>query len=1151
MSAHDAERQGAERQGAIERPGVATPEGTGTGGAELGPASRLATRAPLGPREQFTSATAPRPLILAALEAATRAAPLERKRLVGPDVNYGRELLRTLARATGGWIGWEATHLYAIATELAFVPLAERGMRAGSDVEIDALVQRALDRALELGRVSAGIAALEQSLSLRAAMRSAIQELRLAGVSARQMPRASGADRRLSDLTAVLEIYERLLDETGLADAAGLFRLALERFDREAPYVLDGLVFLAPGVIARGLPGALASRLIAAGARVLAGDAPVGLTPPATVLAHRASRDPDIVRHGDSAPRRTLLAWSSAGEIPARDEPAIDRSAVTVDCFAAATPTDELREVCRRVMGEGLRWDDVEIVATDADTYGIALDALCQQLGCGATMLHGLPLARTRLGRALERWLAWLGDGLPADVLRQALEAGELHVPDMNVAPASLARELRALRIGWGRARYEAALATLESGVRAATLVRREGESDEELEARREAQARTGAALAALLRALLACTPEVPERGSLRPVRASCASLARATLGWLALVPLHGMPEQQTASRLTARLEELAAVGGEEVGFASALAALREGIGDLRAWPLVTDERKPWSASGGMLHLTDLAHAGTTGRTRIFVVGLDADRAPGQMRQDPLLADEIRIAIARSVSAPGVLATSAERHQEAAYTLATALATLRGRVTLSYATGGSVDGRETGPAAAMLEVWRLVRGDRTLSYEALREALAPPAAALPMCETGEPEREGADGADGANGAPERALRQIELLDARDVWLHAISEGALLLDGDRLVRGAFPEFDAGLRAAELAAAAALTPYHGLVPRAAGVLDPTARAGAEISPSALERLARCPLAWFYRYGLGLIAPDDPEYDPGRWLDALQRGSLLHRVLEDFVREHQGRQAEIASDAAETRILALVDAAVAEWRQAVPPPGETILEAEAQELRSAALAFLSMERTLAAKGDRGEWKWVEYPFGGGEPPGHYRLTDGRTIAVRGRADRIDLLPDGSLRVIDYKTGRSSDYTKQKGGPFNGGRHLQPALYAAAVSERLGATVSCVQYRFPTERGGNAIVSYAASELNAARPIIDGLLEHVHEGMFVPTTESVDCTICDFQPICRVARDARGFTVRSPRAAWAKAHATTLDAYRTMLARRGAGAEGPGLDE
>ncbi|MBX6331324.1 MAG: PD-(D/E)XK nuclease family protein [Gemmatimonadaceae bacterium] len=1059
------------------------------------------------------------PALLRSLALATQEHPTDHKRLVGPDVNFGREWLITLARATGGWIGWEATTVRGIAEELAFVPLAERGVRGGSDVEIGALVNHAFDRARAAGRLGAHAVALERALGFRHAVRDAILELRVAGVSAADVRQCAEAGSPAADLPAILVEYERLLAEHHLTDPAGILRAAIEHFDREARYVLDGPVFLAPSLALRGLPGQLVERLLAHGARVLAADPVIDLTPPSRLLALRANDDRAAVRAPDAGARCSALAWAQATELPADDDPRLDHSAAAVDIFAAATPSDELREVCRRVMADGLRWDDVEIVAIDVDTYGVALDALCQQVGIGATMLHGVPLSRTRLGRALDRWLAWLEGGLPADVLREALEAGELHAPGHDVTPAALARELRALAIGWGRARYEGALAPLEEGRRAHELRRGEDEPEAAFEERRSARRRTGAALAALLRALLACTPPVPERGRDHPVRASAAALARATLGWLALVPLHGVAEEQTALRLRTRLEQVAAVDGADATFASAMAALRDALADLRAWPLVTEGRKPWSAAGGMLHLTDLVHAGATGRRRTFVVGLDADRTAGGGPEDPFLPDAPRRAIAG-----GTLATSQDRREESAFTLAAALAALRGRVTLSYATSGSLDGRETGPSPVLLQVWRVLRRDRALSYDALRDALRPPAAAVP-----------ARGADGR-------LRDGQLLDARDVWLDAMADGALLLDGEALVRAAFPGLDAGLRAAELAAAAEPTAHHGIVPHAAGVLDPTRRDGAEVSPSALEMLAACPLAWFYRYGLGLRRPDDPEYDPERWLDAAARGALLHEVFETFVRAYRGRQDEIADDAARAHILAIVDDAIARWRATVPPPGEAVLEAEAAELRRAALAFLEMERAVAERGDRGAWAHVEYAFGGGEPPGTYPLPDGRVLNVVGRADRVDALPDGSLRVIDYKTGKAGKYARSaKAAPFDGGRHLQPALYAAAIAGLLDAPVTRFEYRFPTERGENEIVSYAGEELARAREIVDGLLEHVRAGAFVPTNDAKDCTYCEYRTICRVRGERN--TITSPRVEWAKDRAPVLDVYRTMRARRGGG--------
>lgn len=474
----------------------------------------------------------------------------------------------------------------------------------------------------------------------------------------------------------------------------------------------------------------------------------------------------------------------------------------------------------------------------------------------------------------------------------------------------------------------------------------------------------------------------------------------------------------------------------------------------------------------------------------------------------------------RAVGA-GRLVTSVERREESGIALSRALARLRGRVTLSYATSGSLDGREAGPSPYMLQAWRQSQGDTSLSYEQLRSALRPPVSAVP-----------ARGGDGA-------LAGIALLDGRDVWLDALADGALLLDGTAVVRDAFPVLAAGLDAQYAANGDALSAFHGLVPQAGAALDPTARPNREISLSALEMLAKCPLAWFYRYGLSLYPNQDPEYDEARWLDQLQRGSLLHEVFEAFTRRFQGKQDTLAGDDARSAIEGIAAAAVARWRSEVPPPAESVFDAERAEIHRAALAFLQMERDRYAAGDRGRWVSFELSFGRGERPGPFVLPDGRTLLTHGRADRVDEMPDGTLRVIDYKTGKAAFYGKNpKGGAFNGGRQLQPAIYVAAVTALTGTTVSSFEYRFPTERGGNEIVAYGANELQGAAGIIGSLIAHVHDGDFIPTIDASDCGYCDYKEICRASRTR--FGAESPRAAWAKEHAGMLPEYAAMLARR-----------
>lgn len=1075
--------------------------------------------------------------LLASLQEITAAHPLARKFLVAPDVNYGRELLLALARLRGGWIGWEATTLRGIAESLAFLPLHERRLRTGRDVEIGAVMNRAMKQVIEEKQVSGQFATLADSVGFRRAVLDTLLEVRTAGVTAADIRDGTHADSPAADLPSLLETYERLLAAERLVDPAGLLQVALEVFDREAPFALTGRILLVPTLSTHGLPGALLHRLLAHGADLLEADVPRGLVAPVHLLAHgapNATSDANGNGAGQHAAEHSILAWLPSPTLPPPDEPGLRPALVEADLFAAATPSDELREVCRRVTAEGLRWDDVEIVATDPDTYGIALDALCQQLGIGATMLQGIPLARTRLGRALDRWLTWIDNGLPADVLRQALEAGEVNGPtghgavivDANgTAPSpdlpstALARELRRLRIGWGRARYEAALGHLTDGRVLADVTIRDEESDDEFTERRAKREHSIHALAAFLRALLAITPAVPERGSLEPVRTTCAALAQATLGYLELVATHGAAEQQTMARLRTRLGLLAKEVGETESFSRAMAELRDGLSDLRAWPLMTSERKPWSAGGGMPHLTDVTHGGTTGRPRVFVVGLDADRTGASGRQHPLLPDATRRAIAR-----GQLATTDEKRLDRAYRLGASLAALRGRVTLSYATSASLEGREAGPSPLVLQAWRLLHNDPAVTYEALREHLRPPRCSVP-----EPAGDGSPG-------------KIALLDARDVWLDAIAKGPLLLNAARVVRKSFPMLAAGLDAIVAAEETALNAYHGIVAEAAGSLDPAVQPPHEISPSSLEKLASCPMAWFYRYGLKVHPTDDPQYDEDEWLDALQRGSLLHEVYETFAREYQGRQAQLGTAAARTRVLEIADAAIARYREAVPPPGEAIFAAESDELRQSALAFLQMERDLHAEGKAGTWHLFEQGFGAGEPAAQYVLGDGTALTIRGRVDRVDLLPDGTLLVIDYKTGRATRYARSsRAGPFGGGRHLQPAFYAAAVESLTGKAVSAFEYRFPTERGHNDAVRYSAADLGAARGIVTTLLDHVRRGQFLPTTDESDCRYCDYKPVCRAREDEYG--VKVPRADWAKANAPQLPEYRAMLTRRGKG--------
>ena len=149
------------------------------------------------------------------------------------------------------------------------------------------------------------------------------------------------------------------------------------------------------------------------------------------------------------------------------------------------------------------------------------------------------------------------------------------------------------------------------------------------------------------------------------------------------------------------------------------------------------------------------------------------------------------------------------------------------------------------------------------------------------------------------------------------------------------------------------------------------------------------------------------------------------------------------------------------------------------------------------------RSQERWLEYRLEGAFSLG----VAGAQVPLRGVADRIDLLADRRLRVIDYKSGQAPDPK----------RALQAPIYALCAAERLEArdgrpwTVDEASYvalagrraSVPVvERGG---VDGQAT-LDAARSRLLRLLDGIHRGEFPPRPhDPMICRFCAFSTVCR----------------------------------------------
>lgn len=301
----------------------------------------------------------------------------------------------------------------------------------------------------------------------------------------------------------------------------------------------------------------------------------------------------------------------------------------------------------------------------------------------------------------------------------------------------------------------------------------------------------------------------------------------------------------------------------------------------------------------------------------------------------------------------------------------------------------------------------------------------------------------------------------------------------------------PALDPGVAAwARLRASrppATLDRFHG----AAGPQPARAR-----SVSAIELYSQCPFRFFARHVLRL--PEERAEQDG--LTPLERGRLHHELFEAIVAawDAQGRGAvtpellgearAIALDVAERALekLPAAEAALERTRLAGSPvaPGliDVVLRLEAE--RPAVVIERRLEHAIDGT----------YTFRGADGP--------RPVEVRGIADRIDLLADGTFRVLDYKASKP-------------GSTLQIAIYATCATRKLqghrGRDWALSEAAYIAFRGDRTVVPLAKpgeaeQALAEAEAEVVAITDAIGRGRFPPRprTRSL-CLSCAFAGACR----------------------------------------------
>ena len=472
----------------------------------------------------------------------------------------------------------------------------------------------------------------------------------------------------------------------------------------------------------------------------------------------------------------------------------------------------------------------------------------------------------------------------------------------------------------------------------------------------------------------------------------------------------------------------------------------------------------------------------------VFVLGMVDGAFPGRDGEDSLLPDAERVAAGDDIPLRGRGRHEAHREYLAA------LASAPERV-LSFARGDQRRGREQRPARWLLDTLGVLAGSgrRLFSRDVERLGAVEGFTVLPSF------TEGVRTGDEPFSLADRDLRSLlRWVDAgRDPADHALATGVPVLGGGYDARrsrrgGAFTRFDGRVDRTDV---------------------PSPAAAPALSPTSLETFAACPRRYLMERVLRVEEHPRPE-----GILAIQpsdRGSLVHAVLERFIapqldlpRGERIRPGTPWSDADHERIERIAGEVGAEY-EAKGLVGRRLLWTYER-----ALIVRSLHRFLRAD-DRyraaGGWvpERVELAFGPGHgEPVTLELPAGRRLAFKGFVDRVDLAADGSLSVLDYKTGSTIGFDGLDDDPVAAGTKLQLPIYGLAARRHVGDGPLSVAYWFVSEGGGFGRSGYPLDPpvLGRLRQVATVLVDAIEEGHFParPGPKESNCTFCAFGELC-----------------------------------------------
>jgi DNA helicase-2/ATP-dependent DNA helicase PcrA len=235
-----------------------------------------------------------------------------------------------------------------------------------------------------------------------------------------------------------------------------------------------------------------------------------------------------------------------------------------------------------------------------------------------------------------------------------------------------------------------------------------------------------------------------------------------------------------------------------------------------------------------------------------------------------------------------------------------------------------------------------------------------------------------------------------------------------------------------------------------------------APSKISYSQIDNYLACPLRYKFSYILNVPTPPS---------SALNFGNTIHNVLKVFHTQKMFGREPSFNDLLKTYEKEWIPLGYdnEEHRKKRFDSGKKLLEEYYQTNKDVDVQHLGIEKEF--------------------------ILDIDGIKLKGKIDRIDKLPDGSVEIIDYKTGNSKTQKEVD-------NDVQMTIYKMAAEEALNIKPDALSFYY-LETGEKISTNRTQKQVDAQKQIIKDVVKGIKEKNFKPNPGQ-SCRFCPYREIC-----------------------------------------------